>query len=490
MGSNAPNSAPATGNAPAAPQANANVPAGGQKAQNAPLANQQPAAQVSSIAIANSMFSALSNDTKFSPLSLAKDNWPKWKQKLLQVLGMSDLDDYIFGHIQQPDPAIDPTSARNWTKNHTKTISFLSMHVDDSELPSLTGQTNASVAWNLLLARHERQGPITQVRLIQEALSVSYSDDVSSWPATTDRLRDICGRIYAQVVPTQDVMFLVSMLNALEHKADHIRSEMTSYFLSNPAATSEVLANRINQEVVYKTKTESSEIALSAQHRRPARSGKICFNCKRSGHLADSCFQKGGAMEGKKEEVLVAKAKNRAERRPPNGPSTIKRDQVGRAYILDAETGEAILLAESSPASTDSALSAISDGYAFSAADEYEYRALVTLDDTDMDTSINWHEHRREDILPDAFTAIVPINSSARTKVSANPFILDSGASIHISPDRADFADLGPIEPRTIRGISGSSIDAVGVGKIRLHISKGNTLVLDPVRMSLMRLFG
>ena len=89
MGSNAPNLAPATGNAPAVPQANANLPAGGQNTQNAPLANQQPATQVSSIAIANSMFSALSNDTKFSPLSLAKDNWPKWKQKLLKVLGMS-----------------------------------------------------------------------------------------------------------------------------------------------------------------------------------------------------------------------------------------------------------------------------------------------------------------------------------------------------------------------------------------------------------------
>ena len=228
-------------NTPAGLPAGNNVPAGPPVANNVPVVNVQApvvAQPVISITIANSMFSALSNDTKFSPLSLAKDNWPKWKQKLLQVLGMSDLDNYIFGTINQPDAAVDPSSARNWLKNHAKTVSFLSMHVEDAELPCLTGVVDASVAWNKLLAPNEKQGPITQVRLIQEALSISYSDDVSSWPATTDRLRELCSRIYSQLVPNEDVMFLVTMLNALEQKADHIRSEMTLYFLSNPTSGS------------------------------------------------------------------------------------------------------------------------------------------------------------------------------------------------------------------------------------------------------------
>jgi hypothetical protein len=491
MGSNPPAMLPVVNNVPAVPQVNANVPA---VPQIAPAVIAQP---ISSIAIANSMFSALSNDTKFSQLSLAKDNWPKWKQKLLQVLGMSDLYDYIFGLIAKPDAAIDPTSARNWAKNHAKTISFLSMHIEDSELPNLVGVVDASVAWNNLLARHEQQGPITQVRLIQEALSVSYTDDVSSWPATTDRLRDICARIYSQVVPTQDVMFLVLMLNALEQKADHIRSEMTLYFLSNPTATSEVLANRINQEVVYKTKTESSpEIALAAQHKH-AKSTKICSNCKRTGHLAETCFQKGGAMEGKKDDVLAAKAKSRADKGKTNAAGNangIKRDQAGRAYILDAATGEAILLAESlAPAPADSALSAhIGDPFSsyptwtnlnFSDADDDEYNALVTLLDVENpETSIDWCENGKEEIEPEALTT-EPVNSSSRTQISrdSGPFILDSGASIHISPDRTDFIELRKISPRIIKGVSGTSISAIGIRKIHLRIAKGNTLILDPV---------
>ena len=56
--------------------------------------------------------------------------------------------------------------------------------------------------------------------------------DVSAWSATTDRIRDLCTRIFAQAVPTFDILLMVAMLNALEHKADHIRSEMTSNYIS------------------------------------------------------------------------------------------------------------------------------------------------------------------------------------------------------------------------------------------------------------------
>jgi hypothetical protein len=114
---------------------------------------------VSSLSISTGMFAALTNDTKFASLSLAKDNWPKWKQKILQVLGMSDLDDYILGTVPQPDVALDPLSYRNWTRNHSKTIAFLQMQVEDSELQFLEGTTEANTAWLALVTRHEKQGP-------------------------------------------------------------------------------------------------------------------------------------------------------------------------------------------------------------------------------------------------------------------------------------------------------------------------------------------
>ena len=77
---------------------------------------------------------------------------------------------------------------------------------------------------------------------------------------------------------------------------------------------------------------------------------------------------------------------------------------------------------------------------------------------------------------------VASMNTNTRTTLSAKsgPFILDSGATIHISPDASDFFELRPIPPRTIKGIGGSSISATGMGKIRLHIAKGLEIILEP----------
>ena len=113
---------------------------------------------------------------------------------------------------------------------------------------------------------------------------------------------------------------------------------MTSYFLSNPTATSDVLANCISQEAIYKIRNDSSpKVALLAQLKH-AKSNKICLNCHHSGH------QPGGAMEGKKDEVLAAKAKARAHHSKEkgsgnNGSGGVKQDKTGRAYIINATSG-------------------------------------------------------------------------------------------------------------------------------------------------------
>ncbi|KAJ3494946.1 hypothetical protein NLJ89_g10708 [Agrocybe chaxingu] len=79
-----------------------------------------------------------------------------------------------------------------------------------------------------------------------------------------------------------------------------------------------------------------------------------------------------------------------------------------------------------------------------------------------------------------AAIAIEPLHQSQPTAISTItcPFYIDSGATTHISPDRADFLTLYPIAAHPIRGVGGSSITAIGCGDIKLRISRGNYLVL------------
>jgi hypothetical protein len=444
---------------------------------------------IPAITIPNGIITALSNDSKFTPLCLSTDNWPKWSQKIMQVMKMSGLLGYLDGKVPKPNGETDPTSLWNWEENNSKIIGFLEAFVDNGELSHLATDT-ASTAWMNLRNRHEKQGPITQVRLIQELLSISYPKDVSTWAAVTERYHDLCTRIFSQAVPTFDVLFMVAMLNGLEREADHLRSEMTSYYITNTISTSEPLRKRIEQETIYKSRRENgpSDIALTAQtgrrNQNRTNSAKFCSNptCPNpKGHLGPDCWEKGGVMEGKRDEVLARRAKAREERDKKKGENSgstpasgILRDKSGRAYILDSVSGQAILLASDSP-TPDTALSAVYSS--MSDADRFEYDALF-LDD--HSASVDWHEKRR-DVPADAFLAS-SMSTNTRTTLSLNtgPFILDSGATIHISPDTMDFFDLKPIPPRTIKGIGGSSISATGIGKIRLLISKGIELVLDP----------
>jgi hypothetical protein len=73
---------------------------------------------VSALSILNKMFSVLASDDKFNKLSLSKDNWPKWLQKILQVMKVSELDDYLYGLVVAPDGTTDPLSFKNWKGNN------------------------------------------------------------------------------------------------------------------------------------------------------------------------------------------------------------------------------------------------------------------------------------------------------------------------------------------------------------------------------------
>ena len=315
---------------------------------NAPAVVQTASVPVTALTISNGMFSTLTNDTKFSNLCLLKDNWPKWSQKIVEVMEMSELDEYLTGTIPIPDVSTDAVSFRNWKGNNKKLIGFLKAYVQDGGKTFLATD-NAHTAWANLHNHHEKQGLITQVRLIQELLSIYYPKDVSAWATTMDHLRDLCTRIFAQAIPTFDVLFMVAMLNALECEADHIHSEMTSHYISNTTATATALSSRIEQEIVYKTHREGmSEVALLARSGKPFKKPqKVCsnMNCGKTGHIIDTCFAKGGSMEGKCDEVLATKAKARDERNKVTPSDGVKRDQSGRAYIIDSETKQAILLA-------------------------------------------------------------------------------------------------------------------------------------------------
>lgn len=72
---------------------------------------------------------------------------------------------------------------------------FLKSQVEDREKQFMSGQFVSDV-WKALVARHEQQGPITQVGLIQDLLLISYPVDLAACPAISDKIRDLVDHIF------------------------------------------------------------------------------------------------------------------------------------------------------------------------------------------------------------------------------------------------------------------------------------------------------
>jgi len=153
-------------------------------------------------------------------------------------------------------------------------------------------------------------------------------------------------------------------------------------------------------------------------------------------------------MEGKRDEVLARRNKAREERDKKKtgntsnslgGPnaSGIRRDESGRAYIVNSVSGQAILLAsaedskDSATALTAFQLSTDPIYTSMSESDRFEYDALLLNDHC---ASIDWHKRRRTISMGDALVASMNTNTRTTLSTKLGPFILDSRATIHISP--------------------------------------------------------
>ncbi|KAJ8584500.1 hypothetical protein M405DRAFT_746907, partial [Rhizopogon salebrosus TDB-379] len=205
-----------------------------------------------------------------------------------------------------------------------------------------------------------------------------------------------------------------------------------------------------------------------------------CSTCGKGGHSAQDCFQRGGAMEGKRDEVM---ARRRAARDFTGKPGGLRYDTGGRAYLLDSETHEVIYITSSAQTSPPGPVATTTTEFAglaydsipptiderFMGSGDNEYDALCAVLGQPL-TSVDWRTHTQ----PADFAGITyKAPSQCQRSVidpSVIPFFLDSGASVHISNTESDFYNLRPIPPRVVNGVGGSSIHAVGVGSVRLII--------------------
>lgn len=244
----------------------------------------------------------------------------------------------------------------------------------------------------------------------------------------------------------------------------------------------DALKHNRNNQIIEST-------VLAAQSKLPKLTNvPTCSLCKRPGHTNAYCVMPGGGMAGKTiAKSIAARKKDREAKKGGgnNSPSTLgkvsvtMRDLSGKAFVVyidPADISNPMPSAEFAGIASD----AIPDDDSLAAPIEsIEYEGWLAFEEEPRAT-IDWNTHTKPSDIA-AISEILPIQQKNCTPISFNdlPFYVNTGATVHISPEKSDFLMLQPTNARSVKGVGGSSITAIGIGNIKLCIARSTYIALQ-----------
>ncbi|KAF8626456.1 hypothetical protein AX17_006555 [Amanita inopinata Kibby_2008] len=216
---------------------------------------------------------------------------------------------------------------------------------------------------------------------------------------------------------------------------------------------------------------DSGPTALAAH--TGGRSSLICSNCKKLGHTVDYCILPGGGMARKtieESKLACREAQKRKTSSSPQHKVPIKVwDVEGCTYITYTDGPDTSLDQEPQPPPASAFVSVADRSNQVNAM---EYDGWIAVEEEPR-TSIDWNLNQTN---INAFAATAQKN--VPIPLEEHLFYCNTGATVHLSPEPSDFVLLQQITSRSVKGVGGSSISALGIGDIRLCIAPGLYITL------------
>ena len=419
------------------------------------------------------------------------------------------------GSLPCPDILLYPRAHWIWDNNDRSLRAFILRHisVDDYDIINPLRTNGSCVIFKALQNRHEQLGLHAQVLTLRKALDVRF-DSTKSLDDTVTELRKLYSRIISMGPMNPDNLFTVLLMNALGDQFPQLQSSIQS-MARMPNFTSAVVVQRIHEEnMLLQTRTQQGQSAALTAIARDKGGRAACSNCDRMGHSLDFCVQPGGKMAGKSlEDARTAQAAFRAAKKATRDT---KRGQTANvATTVNAGTATTTETVATTPAkpvvtpspstqssitvngityyagtgqspSTQTAMITTMSSIPDPSLGYYDrsggYHAFLSMSDAPR-ASVDWNKHSSP--IDPSQTVVHPVAYTTSHPVAAHledfQFILDTGATCHISPERSDFKTLVPTDQHPIKGVGGAVVHAIGIGTVELHIAAGHTLILHNV---------
>ena len=438
-------------------------------------------------------------------LDALKSNWEEWNRRLNFVVDQRNFSYYLDGTFLCPDATQHPKAACYWKSNDRALRSFILEHISENNYSMVNKHTTSHDVYEALRSNHQFQGLYAQVHVIKEALKTRFSPALTPYSHTLNSIDKLHERFIKMGKMDDDQLKIILIMNAL---SDNCRTLQTAVneMLQNPLTMSVHVKQRIlrEEQLMIRNQALPETTALAATNNKNVR--PICANCKRPNHRSEFCIAPGGAMAGK--TIDEARAAQDAARGTQRGTSSgrSRNNRIaglppplqanaatptpatpaatvtinGQCYVLKTDQTTA-------PATTaPTALAAVSltdhnEEVSMADYDKEEYMAVLACTD-DFRASVDWATHSCPvDTVAIAEQNVATTKHSPLAHSDELPFIFDTGATCHISPEASDFKNLKTIPHHPVKGLSTTNVYALGIGDIELRIASGHTLRLTDV---------
>ncbi|KAF8230085.1 hypothetical protein L208DRAFT_1154890, partial [Tricholoma matsutake] len=212
-----------------------------------------------------------------------------------------------------PHATEEPHAHSNFVMNSHMAVAALQQAVGKSEMEFIDYTKGAKACYDTITVRCRSAGPVKQISLICEALSM-YCSLSELLVSTATKICNTVDRMFAMGDITQDLFKGIALLNSLNDKAFKSIQSNISCALSDSTKTTPYTSDHIrcileSKDMLKLTKRHMhmQNVTLSTKssnlhNHRPH--DIFCSNCFAQGklcrgHKKEWCIHKGGGMEGK-----------------------------------------------------------------------------------------------------------------------------------------------------------------------------------------------
>ena len=398
-----------------------------------------------------------------------------------------------------------------------------------SEFDHASTFDTSHAVFEALRIHHAKLGPYAQINLLLKEFTIFY-DPAVPMTTTSKELRDLHERMKKMGKIDEDHLFLFVIINALGRHYPLLQSEIHKA-TDDPNFNSSAALRRIETEAALTQRRakvgvgSTSSVALvgtTGSDGNAKASPMICSNCKHLHHTIEFCIKQGGKMAGRTLEEAKAAQRAAAGKAPRsakgtspgtnananvapttaqntnNAPAntatttpsststtTVPSNLTSTGVVTQSNSSPIIINGVSYvPISTPSVPPQQSvnicdhTGMPYRVNDLLDFRGMVAELDL-LRTSLDWDKFSNTADPQNMWMSTVAFPSTSPTmRLDELPFVLDSGATCYISPERSDFRHMQAIHPHPIKGLGGATINALGMGTIQLDVRNGQYLTL------------